>query len=190
MVAAAISFADSASFQLARRSCAPFRNDRHLCDFPLVAKRPSPAHFVSLNKAHQRRLENGSERDEANRRESRQSPGKAEQRKFGKGTLDSRPGVRFPLFRSRFELFPFFQFVHGVIDGLCEKQGPRYETFAKSLSLADFSRLVRCVEAAVKAVGREGSSKQQVCVHVSHSGWLISSFATRMLVMYGEVRTS
>ena len=57
---------------------------------------------------------------------------------------------------------PLFQLVHGVIDGVCEKQGPRYETFAKTLSLADFSRLVRCVEAAVKAVGREGGSKQQV----------------------------
>ena len=58
--------------------------------------------------------------------------------------------------------FLVFQLVHGVIDGVCEKQGPRYETFAKTLSLADFSRLVRCVEAAVKAVGREGGSKQEV----------------------------
>ena len=49
-----------------------------------------------------------------------------------------------------------------MIDGVCGKQGLRYETFAKSLSLADFSRLVRSVETAVKAVGREGGSKQQV----------------------------
>ena len=60
------------------------------------------------------------------------------------------------------------QFVHRVIDGVCDKQGPRYEAFAKSLSLADFSRLVRCVESAVKAVGREGGTKQQVytLIHV------------------------
>lgn len=56
----------------------------------------------------------------------------------------------------------FSQFVHEVINGVCEKRGPRYETFAKSFSLAHFSRLVRCVETAVKAVGREGGSKEQV----------------------------
>lgn len=54
------------------------------------------------------------------------------------------------------------QFVHRVIDGVCDKQGPRYETFAKTMSLADYSRLVRCVETTVKAVGREEDSKQQV----------------------------
>ena len=54
------------------------------------------------------------------------------------------------------------QIVHGVIDGVCDKQGPRYETFAKILSLADFSRLVRCVEALVKSAGRDGGNKQQV----------------------------
>ena len=52
--------------------------------------------------------------------------------------------------------------MHRVIDGVCDKQGPRYETFAKTFSLADFSRLVRCMEIAVKAVGREGGTKQQV----------------------------
>ena len=45
---------------------------------------------------------------------------------------------------------------------MCDKEGPRYETFAKTLSLADFSRVVRCVEVLVKSVGREGGSKQQV----------------------------
>ena len=60
----------------------------------------------------------------------------------------------------------FSQFVHAVIDGVCDKRGARYETFAKSLSLAHFSRLVRCVEAAVKTGGREGGSKEQVCVYV------------------------
>ena len=54
------------------------------------------------------------------------------------------------------------QLVHGVIDGVCGKQGARYEVFAKTLTLADFSRLVRCVESLVKIVGREGGSKQQV----------------------------
>ena len=59
------------------------------------------------------------------------------------------------------DFFPS-QLVHRVIDGVCDKQGPRYETFAKTMSLADFSRLVRYVERTVKAVGREGRSKEQV----------------------------
>lgn len=49
-----------------------------------------------------------------------------------------------------------------MIDGVCDKQGPHYEMFAKTMSLADYSRLVRCVETTVKAVGREEESKQQV----------------------------
>ena len=65
----------------------------------------------------------------------------------------------------RLNLLPV-QFVHSVIDGVCEKQGVRYETFAKALSLAEFSRLLRTVEGAVRWVGREGGTKQQV-----HSIW-------------------
>lgn len=56
-----------------------------------------------------------------------------------------------------------------MIDGVCDKQGPRYETFAKTMSLADYSRLVRCVETTVKAVGREEGSKQQVSEYTVYS---------------------
>lgn len=67
---------------------------------------------------------------------------------------------------------------------MCDKQGPRYETFAKTMSLADYSRLVRCVETTVKAVGREEGSKQQVSEFTVYSEPSSSCILMYVICMY------
>ena len=53
--------------------------------------------------------------------------------------------------------FAFTQFVHSVIDSIGGREGPKYATFSKSLSLEQFCKLKTALVAFVK-----------LCVHEKH----------------------
>ena len=70
-----------------------------------------------------------------------------------------------------YEYLPFFfpfssvfwrKFVHGVIDGLCEKAGIRYDQYATQLTLSEYTKLKAATTKAVKQESREGIDQQKV----------------------------
>lgn len=59
------------------------------------------------------------------------------------------------------------KFIHGVIDSICEKQGTRFDQYAKKLTLPEYSRLKSSVVEIVKRVSREGMDKKKLSETVS-----------------------
>ena len=54
------------------------------------------------------------------------------------------------------------KFVHGVIDGLCEKAGVRYDQYATQLTLSEYTKLKAATAKAVREESREGIDQQKV----------------------------
>ena len=54
------------------------------------------------------------------------------------------------------------KFVHGVIDGLCEKAGIRHDQYATQLTLSEYTKLKAATTKAVKQEAREGIDQQKV----------------------------
>ena len=61
-----------------------------------------------------------------------------------------------------FSFVIYRKFVHGVIDGLCEKAGVRYDQYATQLTLSEYTKLKVATAKTVKQESREGIDQQKV----------------------------
>lgn len=52
--------------------------------------------------------------------------------------------------------------MHGVIDGLCEKTGVRYDQYARQLTLSEYTKLKAATADTIKRECREGVDQQKV----------------------------
>ncbi|KAL5499894.1 hypothetical protein EMCRGX_G011362 [Ephydatia muelleri] len=62
------------------------------------------------------------------------------------------------------------KFVHGAINDVCGKIGLRYEDYAKSISLSDYSKLKNSLEKVIRKVSRQSIEKQEVTKTLSEQG--------------------
>lgn len=82
--------------------------------------------------------------------------------------------------------------MHRAINGLCEKNGLKYDDYFKVLPLADYSNLKHALNHVIKTVSRERADKEQLTKKIQAMGAsseVSQVVATCLWVRKDEIRT-